>query len=560
MRFVWFLSFWSWSRESHRAGFLLRHPLEGIAGNWDEWFTGEASAAERVEIDLVGQRPDFQVMFAEWLEQVWIRDAAPNDNRLALTFVRSELARVAPFKDWSSFATFRTSPTAGPILAVVLGGESEGRAEDLRPVQAILLPLTPPASDRRVVADGFQAEATDLNVARESALRLMQGSGGRRLLTRWIATGRRPYPGWLKAILSGGWLWVGLLLAWLWFGPDPGASLRPLAAVLVGLWSTLMLVAVGGAGVQVFRARRAGRAGVRHLTHDQVRLHLPGRFTLKGGSAGLPFTLGMLQAVGRAYPDSLSSSWLWRQFADALEAPGAAWAATGVVGTNGQVQPVELAAKLRACLRSGRVRDLIAPAQREAKADALQTLRNEIGAGSDPNPVDAPPAVASDRAAFRIHRCRHVADAVLTVARLKSTGQTWLNIFALLLSGVMMVALPDLRCILLPPPAPVVIPPSSPSPYFLWVSLNTRHPRFFQVVLESSVWANRRVDVEPRRSLPASVRAEIRLVRLSQSPGRDLQDGVVWIERRPCLLNRRYQPGEVVGRYTVIYLNRLHHE
>ena len=36
MRFVWFWTFWHWSKESYRSGSLLRSPLHGIGSHWDE--------------------------------------------------------------------------------------------------------------------------------------------------------------------------------------------------------------------------------------------------------------------------------------------------------------------------------------------------------------------------------------------------------------------------------------------------------------------------------------------------------------------------------------------
>jgi hypothetical protein len=42
MRFVWFWTFWHWSKESFRSGHLLRSPLQGVGGHWDEWFQHEA--------------------------------------------------------------------------------------------------------------------------------------------------------------------------------------------------------------------------------------------------------------------------------------------------------------------------------------------------------------------------------------------------------------------------------------------------------------------------------------------------------------------------------------
>ena len=560
MRFVWFLNFWGWSRESHRAGMILRDPLEGIGGNWDEWFHSEATAIERTEIATVGQSEEFQRQFWEWLGRVWIHEAVRNDNQLALVFVGDELARVAPFDEWSAFARRHVSVPTGTLAAIVLAGESDGQAEDVRRVDAILLPTGTASASLKIVSDGFQADATELNAARESALQVLRGGAGWRLLARWVATGRRPYSSWLRALLTAGWLVVGALIAWLWFGPDPGGKLRFMAAALLILWSGLVLVASVVASVQIFRARSAGRSGAAQLASDQLRLRLPGRFTLKGGSAGLPFSIAILRAVARAYPRSLGRSWLWRQFSDELERTDAGWAATGVTTFAGQVQPVEFPAKLRACLRHGKISDLLAPVQRASGRDAVASLAAEIATTAPATPPTSTNHRGSIRMPVQIHRCRHLADAVLAVARLRSAKQAWTNVLALALSGLMAWALPDVMRIVFPPPAPMAVAPSSPSPYFLWVSLDTRHPDFFQVVLDSPVWANRRADVALRRSQPASVRAEIRLVRLSEASIRNLEEGVVWIERRPCFLTRRFQSGEIVGRYTINYLNRLRNE
>jgi hypothetical protein len=552
MRFAWFLNFWGWSRESHRAGMLLRHPLDGIGSNWDEWFQNEATAIERAEIDTAGRSDEAQREFLSWLERVWLPDAVRNGNRQASLFVRTELARVAPFHRWDSFGAHRPTLTESSVAAVVLADAGDGHAEDVRPVGAALLPIDPLAADRAIVAEGFRADASDLTTPRDAVLELLRGRAAWWLFVPWVATGRRPYPRIAHGVLCAGWLFVGWLIAWLWWGPDPGAHLRFVSAALVVLWATLVALALGVAGTQVLAARRAGRTGAAHLARDQVRLRLSGRFVLKGGSAGLPFSLALLQALGRAYPTSLDRSWIWRQFHRGLEAPERTWAASGVMTANGQVKPVELPAKLRACLRHGRISDFLAPAQPEAAPAMIRRTEQELAAPPH-GPTGAP-------ARLRVHRCRSLAHAVLTIARLPSAWQAAMNAVAVGLSSVMLCALPDLASILFPPPAPVVVPPSSPSPYFLWVSLETRRPDFFQVVLESTVWANRRADVSARRSLPASTRAEIPLLRLSDSPIRDLQQGIVWIERRPCFLTRRFQPGEVVGRYTLNYLNRLHHE
>ena len=56
MRFVWFWTFWHWSKESFREGSLLRDPLHGIASHWDEWYQHEASENDRAAIKDIGAR------------------------------------------------------------------------------------------------------------------------------------------------------------------------------------------------------------------------------------------------------------------------------------------------------------------------------------------------------------------------------------------------------------------------------------------------------------------------------------------------------------------------
>jgi hypothetical protein len=34
--YLWFWTFWHWSRESYRSGAVLRDPIEGIGSHWDE--------------------------------------------------------------------------------------------------------------------------------------------------------------------------------------------------------------------------------------------------------------------------------------------------------------------------------------------------------------------------------------------------------------------------------------------------------------------------------------------------------------------------------------------
>ena len=134
------------------------------------------------------------------------------------------------------------------------------------------------------------------------------------------------------------------------------------------------------------------------------------------------------------------------------------------------------------------------------------------------------------------------------------------TIFSLVVSALLVTALPDLRSILLPHSAPVPVPPSSPSPYDLWVSLNTKHPEYFSVVLESDYWSNRRANVWWHGGLEPSVRAEIPFHRLTGMSAANEEDGIVWVERRRRFLTREFLPGERVGRYTVPFLSHIGHE
>ena len=126
--------------------------------------------------------------------------------------------------------------------------------------------------------------------------------------------------------------------------------------------------------------------------------------------------------------------------------------------------------------------------------------------------------------------------------------------------GIVAAALPDLRAILQPPPAPLVVPPGSPSPYFLWVSIDSNSPRHFRVVFESNFWSNRQAEFKVYGGVDGSVRAEIPLRRLSRELFTSEDDGTIWIERRRRFLGREYVAGERVGRYFFSYVSRLEHE
>ena len=67
MNFIWFWTFWHWSKESFRAGVFLREPLQGIGGHWDEWFRHEASAEEIHAIEMAGRTEASQRRFIAWL-------------------------------------------------------------------------------------------------------------------------------------------------------------------------------------------------------------------------------------------------------------------------------------------------------------------------------------------------------------------------------------------------------------------------------------------------------------------------------------------------------------
>jgi hypothetical protein len=92
----------------------------------------------------------------------------------------------------------------------------------------------------------------------------------------------------------------------------------------------------------------------------------------------------------------------------------------------------------------------------------------------------------------------------------------------------------------------MVVTPLSASPYELRVTLDTDRPRDFAVVLESDFWANRRADLT---AAGGTSYAELRLSRLWQQRSRDVDDGIVWVERRHRFLTRTFVDGERVGRF-----------
>jgi hypothetical protein len=416
------------------------------------------------------------------------------------------------------------------------------------------------------VAEGFQANSIELETPRHAAMSLLRGKGFLFFLALWIASGQRPYPQWLKAVLSLGWFAVGGLILYLVAGPEPGQKLFLLSMTLVALWSGLIIVAVTVIAMQSFRAWRQGRIWHAKLEESQMRLRMNGGLTLKGGSAGLPFCLNTLLSLYRADIHAVRSSWIWRRLFHKLHCDSEAWAATGVITADGYLKPVILEAKLRACLQRGDIKHILTPRQPGVVPQAVNRLANDLTSRrSEHGPTPQPHSevrlgFAAEEMFLRIHPCRHISQVLMRLGEFTNTRQMALNVLAIAISVAMLLALPDLRAILRPSPAPEAVAPSSPSPYHLWVSLDTEHPDDFQVVLESSFWANRRARVVRYGGADASVRAEILLHRLASQNFGDGEDGTVWVERRRHFLHREYAPGERVGRYSLSYLNHLPHE
>ena len=287
-----------------------------------------------------------------------------------------------------------------------------------------------------------------------------------------------------------------------------------------------------------------------------------GGLKVQGGSAGLAFCLDTLGSVYRANPAPSRRSWLWRRLFHHLRFDASSWAATGAVGPSGRVEPVVLEPKIRACLQRPEIRHVLTPRQREGRqraVDRMAAAASPVSGRERVRPIATPPRLgfASEQHRLYSYRCRHAAQAMMAIGGFGSRWQMATSALALAVTGVMLVALPDLRDILRPPLPPAAVGPSSPSPYHLWVSLDTKHPESFYVVLESDFWANRRSTVAAYGGANASVRAELRLNRLARPSARSEEDGTVWVERRRRFLTREFSPGERVGRYSFSYVTRL---
>jgi hypothetical protein len=268
--------------------------LHGIGGHWDEWFRHEASDNDRVAVEYVGRNETSQREFILWLCRHWAPEIDPTHNQLLSRFVLCQLAQAAPFDRWGTFARHRTSYGTDGVHALVLADKSPGEAADVRAVEALTLPEDAEASAPKIVAEGFHAEANELETAYQAARNLLRGKSLVAFLVRWISCGRRPYSRWLSVSLSVGWVAIVGIIIFLLFGPEPGEQLVRLEAILVAIWVALMLVAAAVVTIVSWQAWQTGKLLRARLDESQVRLRMNGGLTIKGGSAGLPFCLNIL--------------------------------------------------------------------------------------------------------------------------------------------------------------------------------------------------------------------------------------------------------------------------
>jgi hypothetical protein len=273
--------------------------------------------------------------------------------------------------------------------------------------------------------------------------------------------------------------------------------------------------------------------------------------------------LNILTALYSARPNAARRSWLWRQLFQTMQANARGWAATGIVTEDGSIRPVVVEPKFRACLQHGGITQILTPHQPNVSQRTIERLTPAPTRAVDkpaPSPSRMQVGFAAEEPDLRAHRCRHIAHALMALSHLGDHRQMAANLLGLAISVIMLVALPDLRSILWPHPAPLAVAPASTSPYELWVSLDTKYPRYFCIVFESGYWSNRRAEVKPYDGVTPSVRAEVHFHRLTGNTTATADDGDVWIERRRRFLTREYYPGERVGHYSIPYLSRLGHE
>ncbi len=540
----------------------MRSPLQGIGSHWDEWFQHEASESDRDAIEAIGRQRFEQRRFVAWLARRWAREANWRGDAPPARYVLAQLSRVSPFDKWPAFERYRTTYGAPGISAIVLDEQSAGESNDVRRVEALVLPADEDTAAHDVVSEGFQSESGDLGAARQAAMSLLDGKGLLVFLALWTVTGRRPYPRLLRAGLLAGWIAVAALIVSLLVGSEPGNRIVPIFGVLLALWASLVLTALTVVIGQSLRAWVAGREWKRRLERYQTRIRINGGLSVQGGSAGLAFCLNTLLATYRSHPRVSTRSWLWERFFGNLRL-ASGWAATGIVSPQAHVKRVTIEPKIRACLEHPEITDIITPWQKEARQsviDGLIASRTKRNTRETVMTAGLTRAFASEKQQLRSHRCRHAAQSILAIGDFTSRSQMLANVLAVAASIVMLAALPDIRNVLDPPPPPAVVAPGSPSPYYLWVSLNTKRPEAFDVTLESGFWSNRRASVAAYGGPDGSVRAEMRLNRLVRQTSVDEEDGTVWIQRRRKFLTRDYESGERVGSYSFSHITQLRHE
>ena len=557
-RLVWFWGFWHWCHESHRDGALLRGPLEGIGSHWDEWYRHVASPSDREAIGETGRTLERQRQFLKWLIRRWGEELERRGNRLAPRYVVGQLARQEPFLHWEAFARYRTAYGVPGIAAIVLGENSRGEASDVREVEAIAFSRESGDTGARLVAEGFEPDGTEFTTVQHAISSLLSGPGLFGMFGLWLLTGRRPGSAVKRAIAGGAWVLLAAMLVTLLFGPDPGTFLVPAVGVMLGAWVVLAAHGAWVAGREGWSAWRLGASVAQFFESSHVRLRMKGGLYLRGASAGFAFCLNTLLALFRATPDLGKCSWIWKQSMENLRRDGIHWAATGVLTSDGWLKPVVLGAKLRACARRRELRHVLTPRQVALAPGLMEPAANAATAdGVHTGNAAMKLGYAATTGQLRVHRCRHLAQAILSLGGLTSRWQVATNVLAIAVSVAMVAALPDIVRLLFPPRAPMVVGPVSTSPYWMWVSLDTDQPKAFRVRLESDYWANRVANVSYHGGSSYPPRAEIQVNRLPTTFTRKENEGVVWVERRRTFMGREFFIGERIGCFQVAQLSRM---
>jgi hypothetical protein len=560
-RFVWFWNFWHWSRESFRVEILLRDPLHGFAGNWLAWHSRAAGPDDLAAIDTIGHDERAQRAFIRWIVQRWAIEADPAGNRILARFIITQLAAIAPFTEWRVFGKYRTGYGCASVSAVVLAQGSDGEEDDVREVEALVLPDFSSGCGPKIICEGFQADEGELGAARDAAILLLGGKNLAKLFMTWVLFSERPRPRLLARIRALGWLSVAGLICFLRFGPDPGDYLKSVAAALVTLFIGLAGMGVVSGAIEALRLRREGKVLGVALGAGRVRLRMSGGLIVKGGSAGLAFSLNILLAVRRAHPGRRRQSSIWQSLFHQLRHNGTCWAATGVIGPHGGVTTVVLEPKLRACLQTGRLQNILTPHQSEAHPEILskvylllQRMKPTAGDGL----VHRRIGYATGRTPpLQLHRCNHLIDAVRAITASTSRFQVIFSAVTVVCTLLLAIASKDLVFLFIPPPPPEITTLSSPADRSLRLRIDTRHSDYYGLVLESEYWVNRNAEVQRGEGTIPSAIADIPLVRASQAVVGHERDGTIWLERRARFLGRDFQQRDRVNHFTLSSLTPI---